>query len=242
MPLYSILLASRGRTQYLRETIKSIETTAHNYEIILMIDDDDEETLKVAQELTKPNIFVHVRPRGNNFVEQYLNWGFQFARATYILLLGDDVLFKTKDWDINAYARLEEYLKDKPDGIVLGITDDGILKHKIQGKEWGIISSCSFPIISRKGIEALGFVLDPSFYDESSDFSIVLTYSKVNRTIDLRDIVTTIHMPVEFTKKYGTIYHDKTYKGPYKEVSTIMKNGKTEENAIINADKLRKFL
>lgn len=244
-PYFSIILASRNRPQYLKATIKNIALTANskeNYEIILIIDEDDTETFIVAEELEQPNIVIQTRSRGNNFVEHYINWAYQFCRGKYILPLGDDVLFKSTDWDIKSYKRLEMYLVDKPDGIVLGITKDGISIHETQGPEWGLPCACSFPIISRKGIEALGFILDPHFYDESADLNILLTYNKIGRLIDLRDIFTTFHMPKEYVNKFGNPYHYKVTKEPYTIISNIPKDGRTEDNAIINSEKLRKFI
>jgi len=246
IPYFSLIIASRNRTVYLRETIKNIALTAHsqdNYEIILIVDDDDPETLVVAQEIATPNIFIHTRPRGNNFVEHYLNWSFKFTRAKYIFLLGDDVWFKTKDWDIKAYNKLEIDSSDHPDNVILGVTDDGIANHLIQAKEWDIIAGSSFPIIGRRGIEILGFILDPHFYDKSADLDMILAYTKIGRTIDLRDCVTAIHMPIEWANKFGEPYHyEEDEHKKYKELSKVERKAKTDVNAVINAEILRKSL
>lgn len=244
-PYFSIIIASRHRTQYLIETITNISLTASNkdnYEIILIIDDDDVDTLLTAKELKQSNLHIHIRPRGNNFVEHYLNWSYQFCKGKYIMPLGDDVLFKSYGWDINSYIKLEKFLEGRNDGFVLGITMDGIPNHEKQGPEWGLPCACSFPIISRAGIDTLGFILDPHFYDESADLSILLTYNNIRRLLDLRNVFIALHMPIEYTRKFGTPYHYKLIKEPYKVISSIERNGKTEENAFINSEKLKKFI
>lgn len=207
-PLFSILLPSRERKDYLKYTVQEMLFTAgnrDNIEIIVIMDTDDTATLNLIPEFEKmKNVFIKIRPPGNSLVDHYFNWGVQFTKGKYIMIGDDDSLFKSKNWDINSYNILEEFLKDKPDGVVCAVVDDGIAKHLEHGRQYNCIA-CSFPIISRKAIDALGFMLDPRFVHESADLDIILTYTAINRIVDLRSVFKAIHMDIKYIEQFGTI-------------------------------------
>jgi len=199
---FSLLLPTRKRPQQLRKLIESILLTTHNIkdiEIHLAIDDDDiqiQDTAVVLKDQYKLcNLLIHMRPRGNSIVTHYYNWlALHFCQGKYLMVLNDDTLFRSQDWDKNVYNRLEEYLKDKPDGLVLGISEDLDSDREVHND----YLVCGFPVISKESVETLGFLLDPSFMMATSDDDICKLYATIDRVVDLRDILVIQHHPPEF--------------------------------------------
>lgn len=133
--MFSIIVPTRNRTEQLRLFLNSfIDTTDNpdNLEIILVIDDDDMDTvnfhfdgLAIKKVTVKPGLAMGA-----------LNMeGFRASRGEYIMLLNDDVIVRTQGWD----TRLLKEFKCFPDGVALIHVNDGIFKEKL----------CTFPLVSR---------------------------------------------------------------------------------------------
>jgi hypothetical protein len=247
---FSIILPTRERVSYLRHTIKNIIENANNsdnFEIIVIMDTNDAPTLILQEEFKKyKNVFVQVRVPGDSLVEHYINWSFQFTKGKYIMVGNDDALFKTKNWDTINYKLLEDYLKDKPDGIVCAVVNDGVPNHIHKHADEFHCLPCSFPILSRKAIEALGFILDPRFVHASADLDIIITYTLINRVLNLRNTFDAIHMDEEYIKLFGKILlEDKRFKSfsNYVEHTKYKREWVTTgQFAQENASKLRAYI
>jgi len=207
---FGLLLPTRKRPQQLKQLIESIILTTHkikDIEIHLAVDNDDRQIQDIGVVLKDQhkycNLFIHMRPRGNSIVTHYYNWlALNFSTSEYLMILNDDTLFRSQDWDKNVYNRLEEYLEDKPDRLVLGISEDLDSDREVHSDY--LVSG--FPIISKECVETLGFLLDPSFMMATSDDDICKLYATINRVVDLRDILVIQHHPPEFKdldKKYA---------------------------------------
>lgn len=210
---FSLILPSRDRPEYLKFTIDNIVSTAKNIEeveIRLGIDKDDNSTINMAKELQNKydNIHVHIF-KERKYSVYYLNRLSKFCIGKYIMVVNDDCLFKTEGWDIKSYERLEEFIKDKPDGIVCGIPNDG--ENYNEREKFGFLIS-NFPIISNKAVKALGFFLDPRFYDAGSDLDIEIIFDKINRSLDLRDIFLLKHNDIKYKKLLNNLVYEKHYK------------------------------
>ena len=212
---FSLMIPTRKRPQKLFLFVESIVATAKSPEHIELrfgIDLDDIVTLDTVSQLQEKykgicNLNIHTRGRGNSLVNHYLNWLSIYCTGKYILTLNDDSLFRTQDWDVKVYERLNKFLEDKPDGLVCGICKD--IGHPTRN---GYLAT-GFPIISKRAVEVLGFFLDPCFMEATADDDICKLYALVNRAVDLRDIFEITHNPVEFDsldKNYQTL-QDKNY-------------------------------
>src|SRR3954468_16520159 len=155
---FSLIFATRGRDDLLEGLFESLsQTTAvpASIEVIPVIDDDDVETHQSIERLSALlpgfNISFRSRPRSNMLNEDYINWAARSSIGRFIFILNDDVLFKTEQWDRKSFTKLNSYLLDKPDGVVYGLTDDGMDQLRVQQK----LQYTGFPIISRESLQAL---------------------------------------------------------------------------------------
>lgn len=192
---FSLVFATRSRVDLVEGLFKSlIETTSNPelIEIIPVIDDDDEETNQAVDYLSSllPNVSFRRRPRSKKLNEDYINWGARNSNGKFIFILNDDVAFKIKDWDIKCFEKLNLYLSDKSDGIVYGLTDDGMDELRIQQK----LQYSGFPIISRQSLDALGYAMHPSFSGWGADIDLFSLYNSIGRICDLKSEVLAFHI------------------------------------------------
>lgn len=208
---FSLLIPTRNRESQLDlllESIMNLTLDITKIEFMFCLDTDDIDSIrtikKFIEEYTDLNILLLKSDKGESCVYHYMNRLGYLARGKYIIVTNDDTMFGSPEWDINCYNRLEEYIKDKKDGIVLGIVEDKETGKRI-GNDGNIVTD--FPVISKKGIETLGFVLDPHYWSSTSDWDICHLYFKANRCIDLRDILIIHHHPTsEDIQKYRNLY------------------------------------
>ena len=185
---FSIILASRARSQLLIDFIRSIQDTTSdlsNIEVLVGIDDDDAETQGIISHITNSCSFARFfsRPRSHMLNRDYLNWVYNMAGSgRFVIVCNDDAAFRTKDWDKIALAKLDAYLTDKPDGIVYGYMSDALLNR--QGMNY-----CCFPLVSRAGANCLGFVMPPQFPGWDADIIIWRIYSAVGRTCNISEVM-----------------------------------------------------
>jgi hypothetical protein len=184
---FSIVLASRERVGLLENLLNSIHNTTNlkdRVEVLVGVDDDDQQTLHFTRRFELPMVRFVVRPRSEKLNEDYLNYLYRnFSRGRYLVVCNDDCLFSTPGWDDIARQRLGEYLADKRDGVVYAWFADSLLK-----REYGM-NYCCFPLVSRRGADALGFMLHGLFYSWGADIAIWRVYNAVNRICDLSEIV-----------------------------------------------------
>ena len=199
----SILCPTRQRPiqfQMMMDSLFEHTINKQDIEIHVTIDNDDNVAMeafeKVQNKYPKENIILHRRKRGNSLVSHYFNWMCQFAKGKYILLINDDCLFRTYAWDFGVYNRLEEFLKDKPDGIVLGTIRDNLIYEENRQIEPYLIGI--FPLLSKKAYEVMGYFLDPHYFSSTSDWDICRLYGSIGRQVDLRNICFIEHNPPEF--------------------------------------------
>lgn len=185
---FSIILASRERSLLLVDLMKSIKDTTtdiDNVEVLVGIDDDDPESHDAARHITGWHSFAkfHSRPRSNMLNRDYLNWlSAHFSTGKYVIVTNDDTAFRTPNWDQIALAKLDDYLKDKPDRIAYGYMSDALINR--QGMDY-----CCFPLLTREGINALGFTLPAECPGWNADIIIWRLYSAVGRICDLSEIM-----------------------------------------------------
>ena len=102
------------------------------------------------------------------------------SSGQYILVFNDDCVMQTSGWDTHACAFLDNSFQD---GICYGQTSD-TSADKPRDAEYS-----SFPIISRKAFNALGYLMKEEFVGLGGDSSIYRIYKEVDRVVDLKEIV-----------------------------------------------------
>lgn len=183
---FSIVLASRDRTRLLINLIESIKRHTVNLdqvEVLVGVDQDDQRTQNLRYTLHKYHfVKFFVRQRSHMLNEDYLNWITRnFSRGKYIIICNDDTVFRTDRWDERTYARMEEYLRDKPDGIAYGYFDDGLVNRHGLGY-------CCFPLVTRRAVNALGFAMPPQYPAWGADVALWKIFSRVDRICDISEV------------------------------------------------------
>lgn len=186
---FSIILASRERIQLLDSLLSSI--TSHtsdknNCEVICVLDTDDRLSRRFLDRLknTCPFAKFVIRDRADNLNDDYLNWAWKnYSTGDNIIVVNDDVVFKTPNWDHIAMAYLSRYFADKPDGIAYGWIQDGLTNRQAG------LNYCCFPLITRKAAEIVGFVMPPQFPGWGADLAVYRIYAAVNRICEMPSVV-----------------------------------------------------
>jgi hypothetical protein len=224
---------TRYRKNLLNGLIRSIDKTTKNksdIEIHVTYDDDDIETSEFSEVLVKRysklNFLFHKTKRSEWMNRNYVNWvANNFCTGKYLLNLNDDVIFLKQNWDELAWEKLEDYVKDKPDGVVYGITEDNELD-KINHKPYENFSC--FPIISKTAVKAFGGFFDNEFMSWGSDIAIYSVYERIGRTLDLRKEIELLHISVHSKRRVAD--------DVYKEMVGRMQEERIDHNEMINRD------
>ncbi len=145
MSLFSFLIPTRQRIDLIHRLFQSIlDTTAaiEGLEIVLAIDSDDDASKAISHDILqiKKVILPHGATMGT------LNRAcFNISSGRYVMLMNDDVILRTKNWDkiVSSAASLYQ------DDIVLIHVNDLLFREKL----------CTFPILSRRACLEIGVCL-----------------------------------------------------------------------------------
>lgn len=99
---------------------------------------------------------------------------FDFSDADVFFIANDDAIMQTKSWDSIVLERIADY----PDGIFLAWFWDGIQGEKM---------AC-FPILSRRWIETLGYVVPPYFKTICADRWLTEIARKLGRCLYIPEV------------------------------------------------------
>lgn len=187
---FSIILNTRKRVDLLSNFLISVfQNTCYTEELEVLIrcDDDDTETIDYIEETSrifKSSDFLNIKlikgPRPTN-LHVSLNELARMATGQNVFICNDDIQFLTPEWDIYASAVIENCIEENGyhDGIYYCKTECNSFDRD-QSKGY-----CSFPIISKKAIDALGFAMYEDFVSLGGDSSIYRVYEGVGRVLDL---------------------------------------------------------
>jgi hypothetical protein len=150
-PLVTVMLPTRGRLQWLLESIDSLNSLAVDkglIEYILKVDSDDKETVGLAERLSGVlPLSVVVSPRGLGYLDMpHWVWDMtRYARGDWLFLFNDDARMLTQGWD--------QVLLSLPREVSWhGVDDVCLLSAQTQGKPL----QTEFVFVRRKAIEVLG--------------------------------------------------------------------------------------
>lgn len=154
----SILTVTRKRPQRLLDMLNSFMNNAsgsNKIEHIIVVDDDDELTINSLknfpyQDITK----VYILPR-TKLLSSLWNKAYEKCEGDIILPSSDDVLMRTKNWDII----IRDIFDKSEDKILIIHPNDGIQNEAM----------CTIPIMHRKWVEVVGYVLPPYFAADCAD-------------------------------------------------------------------------
>lgn len=150
-------------------------------EVLVVVDDDDNTYKYILKDLQARyndiSLRMFSRKRSIWMHRDYINWVYPVSKGKFILVLNDDAEFVNPDWDEHTFCRLELCLANKPDGIIYGFTDT------MSNDPW----LCMFPLLSRKAVDILGFILPNQRQNWLADWDIasIFDHLLVRRKVPL---------------------------------------------------------
>lgn len=105
-PTISILMATRGRVPYLRQSVDSLYSLAQNkdgLQFVFKVDSDDTATIEAVTQIKDMgvNCIVLQSPRGNGYadIHHWFNQMAFLATGEWLFVFNDDAIMKTQNWD-----------------------------------------------------------------------------------------------------------------------------------------------
>ena len=197
MTNFSILLPTRGRPSLLERLFESILRTAHDpssIEIILYIDADD--LLSHGIEVQDLRVIKLIKPPGRS-MGQIFKECYEASTGRYIMLMNDDAVFQTKDWDlkvIDVFSKFQDY-------VAFAYCNDLDQGEKVP----------TFPILSRRVCELMGGVCPTGYLNLHIESHIIDIFNQLkkyghDRIVYLSDVIIEhLHYAI------GKSGHDETY-------------------------------
>ena len=148
-PAISLIVPTRGRPENLNRLVKSITATTANLEqveLVLVIDQDDNAYADSKFDGLRVTI---ARSRPKSAMGALNMTGYQACSGEYIMLLNDDVVLRTPEWDTTILS----VFKAHPDGVVLVHVNDRLFESGL----------CTFPFVTRMFCELSGGVCKPDY-------------------------------------------------------------------------------
>jgi len=177
---FSLIIPTRHRTVQLRRLLGSLRDTTRSpneLEIILVIDEDDEETLRFDDsEMLLRRVEV---PPGSTMGALNMS-GFQAATGHYLMLLNDDVIVRTPNWDERVLGAFRRF----GDEIVLVHLNDLVFRDAL----------CVFPFLTREFCSLMNGICPTGYIhyridDHIHDIFELLRLAGHDRRIFLPDVV-----------------------------------------------------
>lgn len=188
MPLFSLIVPTRGRVAGLRRLLESLRDHAEDpasIEVIVVVDEDDRE----SQSFSFPELRLErvVVPPGQTMGDLTLA-GYRAASGRYLMLLNDDVVVRTPNWDV----RLRQVFERHPDGIVLVHVNELIFRDSL----------CTFPALTREFCQIAGGISRAEYRRYRIDDHIHHIFDLIyllgyTRRVFLPDVVFEHHNTVE---------------------------------------------
>jgi hypothetical protein len=156
---FSLILPTRGRLYLVNRLLDSIiETTSNldSLEIILCVDEDDTE----SRQITHPLLSIRMIsiPKRTSGMGDIFKLCYEKNTSRYMILINDDVVFRTNNWDI----KILEALSPFPDEVVLVYPNDLYYGRKLS----------SFSVISRTVCDLMSGVCPSGYRSHGIDSHI----------------------------------------------------------------------
>lgn len=141
-PTFSLIVPTRQRPRQLRRFLDSLRSTTRHpdrLEVVLVVDEDDPVSRAVHDDRLA---LKHVIVAPGRTMGGLNRAGCAAATGQFIMLLNDDVVARTRGWDVIAARHLRRFA----DGVVLLHVNDGLFGADL----------CTFPLVSRAFLELTG--------------------------------------------------------------------------------------
>lgn len=179
-PTLSLIVPTRGRPWQLRRFLDSLVGTTSRpdrVEVVLVVDEDDPGSLTVAR--SGLTVRRAVGPRGRTMGDLNAD-GYAASAGEFVMLLNDDVIARTRGWDVRVLAAARRF----PDPFSLIHVNDTLFRDHL----------CTFPLVSRAFCELAGGICPRDYRryridDHVEDVFNLLAAAGVRRTVYLPDVV-----------------------------------------------------
>ena len=183
--MISICCPSRGRPEYAKRLYDSILDTAEaEIEFLLYLNDDDPELDKYFEEFKD----TEVDPIVGKDQSTCYSWNLMCDKASHdiVMLMGDDVQVKTKDWDQLIVEQFDKY----EDKILMVVPSDGRRKGtKNLGNEVKLWEDKPLPAahfaVHKNWTNTLGYLAPAFFWHWNVDTYTQKVARKLNRCLYL---------------------------------------------------------
>lgn len=180
----SLLLPTRKRIHNVKRLLESIhKTMSHStkIEVIFYVDNDDEDSqdyLEDCRDLYEESLCIEwiIGPRIAH-MGKMTNLLYERSKAKIVGLIGDDVVFRTIDWDTSI---LNEFAKYKDNILYLGNIDllnDNIFCHPFMHKSW---------------VDVVGYLV-PDFKGDYIDTFLYDVATRIGRAVRLPIVIEHMH-------------------------------------------------
>lgn len=170
--MISILIPTRKRAKKLKtmyESLHYMTRTSNNVEVLLYIDDDDSQTITFIEnnkdKFTIPVKYI-IGPRVS--LGEACNRLYKICSGDLIMGGADDIVFKTKDWDVFLHNKFKN-IKDK---ICLFSLND---LYQDPSK------LATHPVISKEALDVFGHYLPPEIDCNYGDEWLTYIFKEIDR-------------------------------------------------------------
>ena len=178
--MLSLICPTKNRPNNVLRLVENLyDTVTENMEIIFIYDKEEKSPLYTLTEI-KNSVSINILNREpSDFLNKdYYNYGVQHAKGDILWCIGDDIIFKTRNWSTILKERIEEYLKDKPDRIAYISVNEVNSRAK---------HPC-FPLITKEAFQALGMYFHPDLMSWGADRCLYELYSGINRMLHIPEV------------------------------------------------------
>jgi len=146
--MISVIIPSRGRPDLLRECIRSLTMIAADIEIVVGLDQDDPELAEYQRALRLGYVRTVIEGRHPTSASLSNRLALHHAKGDWLLMFTDDARVREEDW---AFL-LEKRVQKLPKQLGVVYLNDPMLP-----------GFPTFPVVSRKTVEMVGFFNAPWF-------------------------------------------------------------------------------
>jgi hypothetical protein len=151
----------------LKRLLDSIAETVSDpdrLEIVLYVDEDDVE----SREVSHPSLSIvrQIGPRLRKSMGAIFRQCFEASRGRYVMLINDDVVFRTKDWDLKVLEGISRF----PDEVVLVYGKDRYYDDEM----------CTFPILPRTTCDLMDGICPAEYDNHCIDSHVFDTFERLS--------------------------------------------------------------
>jgi len=180
--MISICCPTRARPSNMRRLVESAQGLASGpVEVVFYVDLDDPDSIATAVELGMSGTVRHVAGERITLSDMW-NVAAENASGEILMMCGDDVVFRTPEWD----KRVEEGFEAVPDRVALVYGNDLIQHERL----------ATHPFIHRNWYNAVGYLVPYGFSCDWCDMWLNEVAIELGRRVYLPDVITEHVHPV----------------------------------------------